>query len=82
MAEKAPTAVIPEASIQGISTRSVEDLVKAMGMSGILKIQESRLCSEIDERVRAFIDRPIEGDRPERSAGQSSGDEPFGARSV
>jgi putative transposase len=64
MAEKALTAVIQEAYIQGISTRSVDDLVKALGMSGISKSQVSRLCEEIDERVKAFLDRPIEGDWP------------------
>src|SRR5579883_3017418 len=64
MAEKALTAVIQEAYIQGISTRSVDDLVKAMGMSGISKSQVSRLCEEIDQRVKAFLDRPIEGDWP------------------
>jgi putative transposase len=64
MAEKALTAVIQEAYIQGISTRSVDDLVKAMGMSGISKSQVSRLCEEIDARVKAFLDRPIEGDWP------------------
>jgi len=63
-AEKALTAVIQEAYIQGISTRSVDDLVKAMGMSGVSKSQVSRLCEEIDERVQAFLDRPIEGDWP------------------
>ena len=64
LAEKALTAVIQEAYIQGISTRSVDDLVKAMGMSGISKSQVSRLCEEIDERVKAFLTRPIEGDWP------------------
>ena len=64
MAEKALTAVIQEAYIQGISTRSVDDLVKAMGMSGISKSQVSRLCEDIDQRVKAFLDRPIEGDWP------------------
>ena len=64
LAEKALTAVIQEAYIQGISTRSVDDLVKAMGMSGISKSQVSRLCQEIDERVKAFLERPIEGDWP------------------
>ena len=64
MAEKAMTAVIQEAYIQGISTRSVDDLVKALGMDGISKSQVSRLCEEIDERVNAFLDRPIEGDWP------------------
>ena len=46
MAEKALTAVIQEAYIQGVSTRSVDDLVKAMGMSGISKSQVSRLCED------------------------------------
>src|ERR1700755_2394892 len=64
MAEKALTAVIQEAYIQGISTRSVDDLVKAMGMTGISKSQVSRLCEKIDERVKAFLDRPIEGNWP------------------
>jgi putative transposase len=63
-AEKALTAVIQEAYIQGISTRSVDELVKAMGMSGVSKSQVSRLCEEIDERVQAFLQRPIEGDWP------------------
>jgi transposase-like protein len=64
MAEKALTAVIQEAYIQGISTRSVDDLVQAMGMSGISKSQVSRLCAEIDDRVKTFLGRPIEGDWP------------------
>jgi transposase-like protein len=64
MAERALTAVIQEAYIQGISTRSVDDLVKALGMDGISKSQASRLCEELDERVHAFLDRPIEGDWP------------------
>src|SRR4051794_5482666 len=64
LAEKALTAVVQEAYIQGVSTRSVDDLVKAMGMTGISKSQVSRLCEEIDDRVKAFLDRPIEGDWP------------------
>src|SRR5258707_2968624 len=64
LAEKALTAVVQEAYVQGISTRSVDDLVKAMGMGGVSKSQVSRLCSEIDERVGAFLTRPIEGDWP------------------
>jgi transposase-like protein len=64
MAEKALTAVIQEAYIQGISTRSVDDLVKAMGMTGISKSQVSRLCSEIDGKIATFLDRPLEGDWP------------------
>jgi transposase-like protein len=63
-AEKALTAVIQEAYVQGISTRSVDDLVQAMGCSGVSKSQVSRLCGEIDQRVKAFLARPIEGDWP------------------
>jgi len=62
--EKALIAVIQEAYVQGISTRSVDDLVKAMGMTGISKSEVSRLCAEIDERVKAFLNRPLEGDWP------------------
>ena len=63
-AEKALTAVIQEAYVHGISSRSVDDLVKAMGGTGISKSQVSRLCEDIDERVRAFLGRPIEGHWP------------------
>src|ERR1044071_3891990 len=63
-AEKALTAVIQEAYIKGISTRSVDDLVKALGMSGVSKSQVSRLCEEIDARVKTFLDRPLEGHWP------------------
>ena len=62
--ERALIAVIQEAYVHGISTRSVDDLVKAMGMTGISKSEVSRLCAEIDERVHAFLDRPLEGDWP------------------
>ena len=64
MAEKALTAVIQEAYVHGVSTRSVDDLVKAMGASGVSKSQVSRLCEEIDDRVKAFLGRPLEGDWP------------------
>ena len=63
-AEKALTAVIQEAYVHGVSTRSVDDLVRAMGGTGISKSQVSRLCEDIDERVRAFLSRPIEGSWP------------------
>ena len=62
--EKALVAVIQEAYIQGVSTRSVDELVKSMGMSGISKSQVSRLCEDIDERVTTFLGRPIEGSWP------------------
>ena len=64
MAEKALAAVIQEAYIKGVSTRSVDDLVQAMGMSGISKSHVSRLCGEIDDKVNGFLDRPLEGDWP------------------
>ena len=64
MAEKALTAVIQEAYVHGVSTRSVDDLVKALGGTGVSKSQVSRLCAEIDERVNAFLSRPIEGSWP------------------
>ena len=57
-------AVVQEAYIQGVSTRSVDDLVKSLGMTGISKSQVSRLCEEIDARVRVFLDRPITGHWP------------------
>ena len=64
LAEKALAAVVQEAYVHGVSTRSVDDLIKAMGMTGISKSQVSRLCEEIDEKVKAFLSRPIEGDWP------------------
>ncbi len=54
-----------EAYVQGISTGSVDDLVKALGMSGVPKSQVSRLCGEFDERVEAFLSRQIEADWPD-----------------
>ncbi len=62
--EKALAAVVQEAYVQGISTSSVDELVRALGMTGISKSQVSRLCEEIDERVNAFLERPLEGDWP------------------
>ncbi|MCG2672822.1 IS256 family transposase [Bradyrhizobium sp. GCM10023182] len=64
MAEKALTAVVQEAYVQGVSPRSVDDLVQAMGMTGISRSQVSRLCAEIDDKVKAFLARPIEGNWP------------------
>ncbi len=63
-AEKALTAVIQEAYVHGVSTRAVDDLVKAMGASGVSKSQVSRLVAEIDAQVDAFLARPIEGEWP------------------
>lgn len=63
-AEKALSPVIQEACVHGVSTRSMDDLVQAMGGTGISKSQVSRLCEEIDERVDAFLTRPIDGEWP------------------
>jgi transposase-like protein len=62
--EKALVAVIQEAWIAGVSTRRVDDLVQAMGMTGISKSSVSKLCKDIDERVHAFLKRPLTGEWP------------------
>jgi putative transposase len=62
--EKALIAVVQEAWIGGVSIRRVDDLVQAMGLTGISKSQVSKLCKDIDERVGAFLDRPLEGEWP------------------
>jgi transposase-like protein len=55
---------LQEAYVHGVSTRAVDDLVRAMGGAGVSKSQVSRLCAEIDERVQAFLTRPLEGAWP------------------
>src|SRR6201981_2796698 len=62
--EKALVAVIQEAWVSGVSTRRVDDLVQAMGLAGISKSTVSKLCKDIDDRVNAFLDRPLVGDWP------------------
>ena len=62
--EKALVAVIQEAWIGGVSTRRVDDLVQAMGLAGISKSTVSKLCKDIDNRVNAFLERPLVGDWP------------------
>jgi transposase-like protein len=64
MVEKALVGVIQEAWLQGVSTRSVDDLVQAMGCSGVSKSEVSRLCAQVKERVDEFLDRPLEGNFP------------------
>src|SRR5437763_11047679 len=63
--EKALVAVIQEAWVSGVSTRRVDELVQAMGLSGISKSTVSKLCKDIDERVGAFLDRPLVGEWPD-----------------
>lgn len=55
-------AVIQEAWIAGVSTRRADELVEAMGMSGISKSSVSKLCKDIDDRVNAFLKRPLDGE--------------------
>lgn len=62
--EKALVAVIQEAWIGGVSTRRVDELAQAMGLSGISKSTVSKLCKDIDERVNEFLERPLTGEWP------------------
>lgn len=64
LSEQAIAAVVQEAWINGVSTRKVDELVQALGMTGISKSQVSELCRGIDERVDSFLNRPIEGEWP------------------
>ncbi len=63
-AEKALLAVVQEAYVQGVSTRKVEDLVQALGMTGISASEVSRVCQELDDAVEAFRNRPIDAEYP------------------
>ena len=60
MAEKAIVSVIQEAYIHGVSTRKVDELVRAMGLDGVDKSAVSRLCSDLDEVVNRFRTRALE----------------------
>jgi putative transposase len=62
--EKALYAVVTEAYVKGISTRKVDDLVRALGIDGISKSEVSRICRALDKDVAAFRSRPIEVDIP------------------
>jgi len=63
-AERALLAVVQEAYVQGVSTRRVDELVKALGMAGISKSQVSRLCQELDAEVARFRTRGLAGPYP------------------
>ncbi|MHC4932453.1 MAG: IS256 family transposase [Planctomycetota bacterium] len=63
-AERALVSVVQEAYVSGVSTRSVDDLVRALGGSGIDKSAVSRMCKELDEEAEAFRNRPLEGEVP------------------
>lgn len=61
-AEHALAAVVQEAYVHGVSTRKVDDLVKALGIDGISKSEVSRICAELDTVVTAFRTRPLAGE--------------------
>jgi transposase-like protein len=63
-AERALTAVVQEAYVQGVSTRRVDELVQALGLGGISKSQVSRICQELDAEVEHFRSRPLVGPYP------------------
>jgi transposase-like protein len=59
--ERALVAVVQEAYVNGVSTRRVDDLVKALGMTGMSKSQVSRLCQTLDSEVERFRTRRLDG---------------------
>src|SRR6266487_4391428 len=63
-AEKALHSVVVEAYVKGVSTRKVDDLVRALGIDGISRSEVSRICKSLDQEVAAFLARPIEGSHP------------------
>ena len=63
-AERALSAVVQEAYVHGVSTRKVDELVKALGMTGISKSRVSEVCKELDEEVERFRNRELEGSYP------------------
>lgn len=63
-AEQALLTVVQEAYVHGVSTRKVDDLVKALGLDGISKSEVSRICAELDPVVEAFRTRPLVGEHP------------------
>jgi len=63
-AEQALLTVVQEAYVHGVSTRKVDDLVKALGLDGISKSEVSRICADLDPVVEAFRTRPLTGEHP------------------
>ena len=78
MFERALAAVVQEARIGGVSARRVDELVQALGMSVTSKSQVSKLCREIDDRARSFLDRPLAGDQHRYLSLQTIADIPAG----
>src|SRR4029450_1844359 len=62
--ERALAAVVQEAYVHGVSTRKVDDLMKALGLDGISKSEVSRVCAALDVEVEAFRSRRLEGESP------------------
>ena len=62
--EKALLAVIQEAYLKGVSTRKVDALLKALGLTGIDKSSVSRICKELDHTVEEFRNRPLQESYP------------------
>ena len=58
-AERALLAVVQEAYVLGVSTRRVDDLVRALGIDGISKSEVSRMCAALDAEVEAFRARSL-----------------------
>jgi transposase-like protein len=63
-AERALLAVVQTAYVKGLSTRKVDELVQALGLTGVDKSKVSRICKELDEAVAAFRNRPLEAEYP------------------
>src|SRR5262249_33685667 len=63
-AERALLGVIQEAYVHGVSTRKVDDLMKALGLDGVSKSEVSRVCAELDGEVEAFRTRALSGEHP------------------
>ena len=63
-AEQALLAVVQQAYVQGVSTRKVDELLQALGLTGIDKSAVSRVCRELDAVVEPFRQRPLEGAYP------------------
>jgi transposase-like protein len=62
--EQAFVSVVSEAYVHGVSTRKVDDLVKALGARGMSKSEVSRLCQVLDEEVEAFRRRKLDREYP------------------
>jgi len=62
--EQALLSVVQSAYVEGVSTRKVDDLLQGLGLTGIDKSRVSRICRALDEVVKGFRERPLEGEHP------------------